>query len=168
MSLTKVEQDRRRAALALATGNEISVVPQEAPSIRRELLFSGVVVRIKVPRGAYLVHAERIGMTYLRFHRAVRGGGVYLHVHATAEELNGMLGRTVDAELEVWWKVEHEVEHIYIDLKPTSSTDFASFRRVDVLPEEVDDGGCDFHTHLPPPVSGTVRVVPAPIKTASA
>ena len=89
------------------------------PVKKRELLWSGGTVEIKVPVDArYGEFKDGKGNTlpFLKFARSVKGGMINFFVHNHKLECRG---RKIKAEVQVWRKeFEDGREFLYIDLRP--------------------------------------------------
>ncbi|MSR70716.1 hypothetical protein EXS62_01615 [Candidatus Kaiserbacteria bacterium] len=141
---------------------KIDVRPPVAVA-KRDLLWSGGVVQLKVPANARTLSApnpEGGAICYLQFPQVVKGGMVNIHVHT--ERPDDYVGKKVTAKTEVFVK-EHQDgrRFVYIDLKPVADDTEPTHRLavMQMVPgvTRFADGALVFET--PAPLQGAVVIV---------
>ncbi len=94
-------------------------VRQPVAVLKRELLWKGSVVVVKVPKDARVTQVSNpVGdLSYAQFPQLVRGGVVNMHIHTGTPA--DLIGKTIKASVEVY-KKEHADgrEFIYVDFHP--------------------------------------------------
>jgi hypothetical protein len=131
------------------------------PVTSREILYSGAIVKVKVPIGAangtYPEGDKNI--PFLHFSYTIRGGRVNVFVHTDNSALRG---RTITAEVSVLKKMLGDGrEYLYIDLLPVAS-DTPVTHRLAVMSDIVGSWSNDDHLMFatPEPLFGLIIFVP--------
>ncbi len=142
--------------------SDASDVPEQpSPVVKRELLWSGGVIQIKVPATARKMRLQTPSgeVCYLQFPQLIRGGVVNIHVHA--DKLDDYLGKKIITEVCVFRK-EHENgrSFLYVDMYPMKDDTQVTNRLavMQMVPgTQFTEGALVFET--PAPLQGAIVIV---------
>lgn len=103
----------------IALGETEAVQTVDGPTtVRRERIWFGGVVKVRIPKEARLGSCPIDGgeLHYLQFCRPVKGGVIYHFVHTEDEAL---VGKMIHAEVQLWQRTLSDTrKYFYLDFKP--------------------------------------------------
>ena len=127
---------------------------QPVAVLKRELLWDGGIIEIKIP--AVCREGAFEDIKFIQFARFVKGGVVNFFVHNQKPTL--YCGKTITASVEVLCKKYADGRaFLYVDLRPITKP---ATHRLVVEPRLVFDLRNDtlYHMHTPAPLQGTVII----------
>ena len=131
-------------------------VRQPVAVLKRELLWEGGIIEVKIPAVCREGAFENI--KFIQFPRLVKGGvvNVFLHSHDTAK----YCGKTVTASAQVFRK-EHAAgrSFLYVDLLPTTAPATHRLTVMDATPGVTSWAPAATVFLTPPPLQGAVVIV---------